>query len=209
MFPYREFTYLYPPRPETSCDSRVLGNFERRGWVAQIKKNGTCSVIFVSPEGEMTAMTRHGEPHKAWKPTPKNLKDFAHLKGKGWHVFAAELLDGKTKGTKNVLYVYDVLVSEGEMLVGMTQQDRQDLLLDLLLTEDADEQDHQYVVSPTLWLTMEYDRGFDALYDGLTAEEDEGLVLKDPTTKLSLCTNPKSNIGGQVKCRKPHKNYTF
>ncbi len=206
---YEEFAYLWPPRPEQAVAPRVLDGFEKRGWVAQYKLNGTCSVIFVSPDKIVRAMNRYNEPHKAWSPTPEVMADFARLPGRGWYVFVAELMHNKVPSIKNVNYTHDVLVADGEYLVGKTQEERQDILHDLLMTSDAVEHDSHYEISRHLWLPVEYDEGFTNLFNSLTAPEHEGIVLKDPRQKLAICSRKGSNTSGSIKCRRPHKNFSF
>lgn len=201
---YSEFGFLYPPRPEHCCSVEAMARFEERGWVAQAKKNGTCNVIAVSPEGEIHAMTRYRSPHRLWAPNSDTKEDFAHLSG-GWYVFVAELLHGAPSGKQNVNYVYDVLVAEGRHLVGETQEFRQDLLLDLLDGDDDDgcrDEGLHRVVTPTLWLPTEYENNFSKLFD-LMGREDSGLVLKDPNQTLSPCSRSISNVSGLVTCELP------
>lgn len=183
--------------------------FEKRGWTAAAKKNGTCSVIFVRPDRTIIAMNRTKEVHKAWSPTPEVVNDFADLPGRGWYVFVAELLHNKVKGIKNVNYVHDILVADGEHLIGMTQDERQDLLHEALLPDDAPETPTHYVVSPSLWIPVEYESGFSKFYGSLTSDEDEGIVMKDPRQTLAYGGRASSNVVGQTKCRKYHKNYSF
>lgn len=205
---YSDFAYLWPPRPEKSISPDLLKSLEGR-MVLQTKKNGTCSVIFVSPDKKITAMNRHNEDHKLWSPTPQVMESFRALPGKGWYVFVAELLHSKVPGIRDVNYVHDVLVSDGHYLVGKTQSERQDILFDLLETEDMEETDTHFVVNENLWLPVEYETGFRQFFDQLISPEDEGIVLKDPNSKLKICSRAGSNVGGMVKCRKPHKNFTF
>jgi hypothetical protein len=209
---YENFAYLWPPRPESAVAPRVLLSFEKRGWIAQVKKNGTCSVIFVAPDKTVSSMNRHNEDHKQWTATGDVMADFAKLPGTGWYVFVAELLHNKVANDKlrDINYVHDVLVADGEYLVGKTQEERQDILHDLLMTDDAVESARgHFIVSPHLWIPVEYDEGFTALFNGLTSDEDEGIVMKDPKQKLAFPMRQKANVAGQVKCRKPHKNFSF
>lgn len=211
MVRYDSFSYLWPPRPESAVAPLVLKSLEKRGWIAQVKKNGTCSVIFVSPDKKVTAMNRHNEEHKAWTPTPEVMADFARLPGNGWYVFVGELLHNKISSAalKNIHYVHDVLVANGEYLVGRTQEQRQDILHDLLMTDDAVETASHYVVSPYLWIPVEYEADFAGLFASLKDDEDEGIVMKDPNQKLVFCSRQKANVAGQVKCRRTHKNFSF
>ena len=61
--------FWYPPRPEKAIAPSLIKFYEGRGWIAQIKKNGTCSTANVDDHGNVTFFTRHGEAHKAWIPT--------------------------------------------------------------------------------------------------------------------------------------------
>jgi hypothetical protein len=206
---YDEFAYLWPPRPEIAVDPTLLHTFQRQGYIAQAKLNGTCSVIAVAPDKSIIAMNRHNEVHKAWTPTPEVMRAFTDLPGTGWYVFVAELLHNKVAGLREVNYVNDILVNDGEYLVGATQEERQDILHDRLMTDDATETMTHFVVNPNLWLPVEYDEGFATLFANLKGEEQEGLVLKNPKQKLSLCTRQKSNTVGQIKCRRTRKAYSF
>lgn len=206
---YENQAYLWPPRPDQAIPPTLLSYYENRGYVAQIKKNGTCSVIFVSPDKKVTAMSRHNDQHKAWQPTPAVMKRFADLPGKGWYVFVAELLHNKVPGIKNVNYIHDILVRDGEYLVGSTQAERQQILRDLFVKGDEERTYSHFILDEHTWLTIQYKAGFKKLFERLTADEDEGVVLKDPNAKLQICSRQNSNNGGMVKCRKPHKNFSW
>ena len=125
---YSKYTYLYPPRPEKAIPPGLLAAYEDKGWVGQYKKNGTCNVTFVSPEKEITVMTRHDAKHKAWAPTEASNKFFKELPGDGWYVFVSELLHSKTPTIKDTHYIFDILVYDGEHLSGMSFINRMDIL---------------------------------------------------------------------------------
>ena len=57
---YTEYSYLYPPRPDAKVPQGMLGFYEKRGWIAQVKKNGTCTVIFAHKD-KVIFKTRHGD----------------------------------------------------------------------------------------------------------------------------------------------------
>ena len=117
---YDAYAYLWPPRPEHSIPRDTLGFYERRGWCAQVKKNGTCTVIFARGD-EVVYKTRHDTAHRAWTPLPDHRRFFSyHLRFDRWCVLVAELLHNKTERIKNHLYVFDVLVHDGAHLVGKT-----------------------------------------------------------------------------------------
>lgn len=201
--PYLEYKYLWPPRPEKKIPTSGLGFYEREGWVAQTKKNGTCTVIF-SRGDEVIFRTRHNEEHKLWTPTKEHLNFFSGQEN--WNVYVAELLHSKvTGGPKNELYIFDVLVSNGTYLTGVTFEERVRLLNEQW---DGDDEDDQVRISPKICLAKNFVGSFSQRFNSLKTE-DEGLVLKNPKAKLLPCFKPNSNAGWMVKCRIPHKNYSF
>lgn len=47
MVPYNSYRYLYPPRPEIKSPQSGLKTYERMGFIAQPKLNGSCSLTFL------------------------------------------------------------------------------------------------------------------------------------------------------------------
>jgi hypothetical protein len=200
---FDSYTYLYPPRPEKAIPSSLLHFYETRQYLAQAKMNGTNNVLAISPERKIVAMSRHKEEHKLWTPTISNEYDFFKLPGAGWYVFGAELLHSKVAGLRNINYLHDIYVNNGDYLVGTTLADRQKLLQSLIMKgkrSKAREFLTHWEISPTLWLAKNHYGDFQMLYDKLDRPEHEGLVLKNPDSRLTHC---------QIKCRKAHKNYSF
>jgi hypothetical protein len=204
---YESYRFLWPPRPEKAAPPQLIGFYEKRGWLAQVKKNGTCTVIFAKGE-TVIFKTRHDDDHKAWSPLPSHSAFFSGRKD--WNVYVAELLHSKGPHVKNHLYLFDILVSDGNELIGTTLQDRQSILrqrfptpkVDIggsraglgsrLITQDVS---HADAISPALWDKL--------------GPLDEGFVFKNPKAKLSACIAATSNGAWQVKVRRPHTNYSF
>lgn len=204
------YTYLWPPRPEKAAPKMMLNFYAKQGFIGQIKKNGTCNVLAVSPERKLVCMNRHNETHKLWTPTAESSAAFKTLPGKGWYVFVAELLHSKvTNGPRDTNYVHDILVADGEYLVGQTLAERQQRLRDLFLKGGEAETHSHHVVDNHTWIAKNHTQGFGKLFDSLTLDEDEGLVLKNPKAPLTLCARQSANADWQVKVRRPHKNYGF
>lgn len=207
---YDTLTFLSYPRPETKIDSAFLPSFQAKGWIAQYKRNGTASEIFVTPEREVKAMTRHGENHKIWSWSKESAQPFRSLPGIGWWVFAGELLHSKVKGgPKDTHYMYDCMVAGGRRLIGKTYQERYEILLSAFgVTPDTFGTKAHYIVTPKLWVAKNHlpkTSNFSKLYSSLTDSIDEGLVLKDPKSILSL----SGDNSGFVKCRRPTKHSPF
>lgn len=209
MLKYTQYGYVWPPRPETAIPSDMLGYYEKERWVAQIKKNGTCSLIFVSPEGEVIFKTRHNDDHKAWSPLPEHKEFFRSISGGQWAVFEAELLHNKGNTVKNTFYIFDIIVWQGDYLTGTTFAERQGLLQNIFKDDMQTGTVDHWNITDKIWLAKPITSNFLELYESLTHQEDEGLVLKNPEAKLKLCNKQNANGGWQVKCRRQHKNYSF
>ena len=203
------YEYLWPPRPERSIPTNLLAMYQKRGWIAQAKMNGTCNVLAVSPTKEIVAMNRHKETHKLWTPTAASSAAFKALPGKGWYVFVTELLHSKVQGLRDINYIHDVLVANGDYLVGKTMVERQDILSKLFLTDKNEEENTHHVINKNTWLVKNRLANFGAFYESLDKPEHEGLVLKNPNAPLAYCFKQSSNADWSVKCRKQHKNYSF
>lgn len=200
---YDEYTYLWPARPETKIAKPQLAFYERRGWWAQTKKNGTCTVIFARGN-EIIFKTRHNDDHRLWTPEGDHNVFFAGRSQ--WHVYTAELLHSKvTNGPKSELYIFDQLVHNGVQLVGSTFAERQRLLHEQF---KGDDEGDQVRVAPRITLAKCASSGFAERFEHLKPE-DEGLVLKNPDGVLRACLKPDSNVSWQVKCRVNHRNYSF
>ncbi len=208
---YDAYRYLWPPRPETKIPPALIGFYEKRGWSGQVKKNGTCTVIF-SHGDEVIFKTRHDDDHKAWAPRPE---DAALFKGRpGWNVYVAELLHSKGVGVKNHLYLFDILVSDGEDLAGATFEARQAILERRWPSQHCEVGGGSRAGVGAIRVTDDVSRArcytsdFQGVWNGL-ALYDEGIVFKDPAAKLAPCVTQTANAMWQVKCRRPSNKYSF
>lgn len=208
---FDQFQYLWPPRPDDAVAPQMIPMLEMMGKVGQVKKNGTCSVIAIGPRRadgtrEFRAMNRHAEDHKAWSPVTEKTQAIRDLPGDGWYVFVAELLHSKVPGIRDINYVFDMLVEDGEYLVGKTFVERE-ARLQALFPKAVGETFSHRVIDEYLWIAKLIREDLFDLFHDLTAPEDEGIVLKDPDIPLKLCTRQTMNNPGMVKIRKPHKNF--
>lgn len=202
---YDKFVYITPPRAEKAIPPGLLSAYEKPGWIAQAKKNGANSVIFVSPEKEVFAYNRHGEKHKKWTFTKETAKSFAALPGKGWYVINAELLHAKVKGLRDINYIHDILVDDGEYLGGTSYASRYVRLQNLFFNQTMSVTPTHWILNKNTWLARNFRDNFRQAFDSLKSDEDEGLVLKN----MNGILHPKSNNGWTVKCRRNTKNFGF
>lgn len=216
---FGDWKYLFPPRPKKAIPKSLLTFYERKGWVAQVKLNGTCNMISVSPENAITAKSRHPEEnngnHSLWAPSAKTAAAFKTLprKNGGWYVFVAELMHSKVKdGPRDTNYIHDIVVADGDYLVGWTFEQRQELLASLFPEIDASQSTIAYhVIDQNTWLARNHVAvDLVDLYTRVIPDPAyEGLVMKRPDAKLGICSRESANQDWQVKCRRPHKNYGF
>lgn len=204
--PYTKFIYLYPPRAENALPLNKIAALEKKGgWIAQVKKNGQNSVIFVSPEKEVFAMNRHNENHKTWQFPAEAMEIYKRLPGNGWYVLNGELLHNKVRGIRNIHYLHDILVENGQYLLATTYAQRYARLLMLLLGDKRKPEDKKshFVLDDYTWLARNHPRNFPELFKSLTDPEDEGIVIK----KMEGVLATKNNSSWTVKCRIATKNF--
>ena len=201
---YTEYQYLWPPRPERKVPPTTFAFYQKKGYWAQVKKNGTATVIFARGK-EVIFKTRHNDDHKAWTPKPEHIK-FFQSDSTEWTVYVAELLHSKTPHIKDQLYIFDMIVDKGEQLTGVSFEERQKMLYEK--HPGGVYEVDQYRIHPNVSLAVNFTADYQHLWKSLKTE-DEGLVLKDPKAKLSACLKQTSNAGWQVKTRRPTKNYSF
>jgi hypothetical protein len=215
---YLDYRYLFPPRPETAAAPTTLNQYEDRGWLAQAKMNGTCCTIYVSSTGTSFAMGRHGMSNRLnWQPGEKWQEFQRHLPGKGWYVFVGELLHSKGVGITDTIYLHDLLVDDGEYLVGETYLERYQRLLNICDLVPAIEStlspyNVRRIVTPGVWLALNHRQDFREWYNSINkmpGHAVEGLVFKQPHSKLVPCGTPSANSKWQHKCRRTTKNLSF
>lgn len=212
---YINYEFLFPPRPETALPSSLLKMYERKGWIAQFKKNGTGGTIAISPDKQFTCKTRHGDNHKLWQIDNYIKGELIRLfPEKCWIYLICEVMHSKTKTVKNTIYIHDILVFNNEFLFDTTFIERQEKILNPHLKDKAiSETISHYVCDKAgqIWFAKLHDQGFSGLFFGIEDQTiDEGLVLKNPQGKLASCNKEVNrNKIWQVKFRHAKKNYSF
>jgi hypothetical protein len=203
---YTSFAYLAPPRAEAKIPVAMLSIYEEGGWIAQVKKNGTNSVIFVPPDRKPFAYNRHGERHKVWDFNKESAAIFSKLPGHNWSVFNAELLHSKVSGGPNNIHLPIAWLYDGTYLVGRLRE-RYNLLFNAFDRYVSWNAPSHFILNEQTLLAKSITKGFKAAFKGLTEDEDEGLVLKDPQGLLA--TTDGKNARWMAKIRKPNKNLGF
>lgn len=208
---------LYPPHPALKISSDKLSRYEASGkWVAQRKFNGTHVLLYVSPERDVTILTRHGTPPKLFSLTDQHKEQILSLNlqpGKDYWL-DGELLDHKTKSKdyKGKIVLFDVLHA-GKYLINQPDQiGRLNLLSEICRHPGELEPNFGIALRVTedVWMaetwTNEFERHFEEF---LHLDEIEGLVLRRSKSVLESFGQKEYDVSWMVRCRKPHPGGTY
>lgn len=219
MIPYLNFNYIYPPRPEYKISPQELIKFDNGKYVAQPKYNGTCCIVFTNGK-ETHIYNRHKQPLSSYC---KDITFDKLAKSNDWYVYTGEYLNKGKLGEngdkeKDKFIIWDVLVWEGNYLIGETLLDRIALLEHIypcnraiLKPEGLEIYEHLCCTEFNgIYKAPTYMNNFEKLYEDIVKVDlYEGLVLKKTETKLSFGFQEINNHDWQIKCRKPTKIYQF
>ena len=209
---YASFRYIYPPRPKNPIPNTELSFWDNGSLIAQPKLNGSNCLIFTNGEKHI-AMNRHNG-----RMTNFQIKDeeiAALYKGTGgWTVLNGEYMNKSKQDETRTAFnhkfvIFDILVDDGDYLVGKTFEERI-ALLDSMFGQEDSEKDYLYGISENVYRVKSYMNGFNMLYDRLTPiDMIEGLVMKRKSARLEMGNTELNNVKSQIKCRKETKNYKY
>jgi len=209
---YASFRYIYPPRPKNPIPSTELSFWDNGSLIAQPKLNGSNCLIFTNGEKHIV-MNRHNGRLANFQLKDEEIA--ALYKGTGrWTVLNGEYLnknkmDESGRQFNHKFVIFDILVNDGDYLVGKTFEERIDLL-DSIFGQNECEKSYLYGVSENVYRVKSYQNQFNMLYDTLTPIDlIEGLVLKRKTARLEMGNSEMNNVKSQIKCRKETKNYKY
>ena len=210
MISYNRYRYIYPPRPEINLPSSELNKYDNGLWLGQPKLNGSNITIFTNGV-ELHVYNRHNSPLSNVKMTKE---DFLSLhRGSGWFVLNGEYmnkskLNGKNEVFNHKLVIFDVLVYNGIQTIGMTFEERINLLNKLYAQSDYDGFINK--VSDKVYMVKSFYENFHQTHQKIIQTDMyEGWVLKKRNAKLKNGISEKNNTDSQMKFRKPTKNYSY
>ena len=209
---YTSFRYLYPPRPKNPIPNTELTFWDNGSLIAQPKLNGSNCLIFTNGVKHI-AMNRHNGRLTNFQLKDDEVKELYKGTG-GWTILNGEYLnknkqDENRKAFNHKFVIFDILVNDGDYLVGKTFEERI-TLLDTMFGQNECEKIYLYGISENVYRVKTYENQFNMLYDTLTPIDlIEGLVLKRKTARLEMGTSELNNVKSQIKCRKETKNYKY
>ncbi len=209
---YNSYRYIFPPRPQNAVPSTDLGYYDDGTFIGQPKLNGSNCLIFTDGV-KVIKMNRHND-----RLTRFELKDDEILslyKGTGgWTVLNGEYLnknksDETRKSFNHKFVIFDILVNDGDYLIGETFEQRVHLL-DEMFGKNECEKNYLWSISDNVYRVKSYENNFNMLFDTLTPIDlIEGLVLKRKNARLEMGNTELNNTKSQIKARKPTLNYKF
>lgn len=209
---YSNYRYIYPPRPKNAIPSSDLNSYDNGSMMAQPKLDGSNCLIFTDGKS-VKIMNRHSQPLTRFEiPTEEILSLY---KGSGgWTVLNGEYMNkskhdesGLTFNQK--LVIFDILVNDGDYLIGKTFNQRSEIL-DGLFGAEASEKPYLLSVSENVYRVRTFrDRFADRFQELIRIDMVEGLVLKRLNARLEMGNTELNNVNSQLKSRKPTKNYKY
>ena len=212
MAVYNTFRYIFPPRPKNAIPSDELTFWDNGTLLGQCKLNGSNATIYTNGEKHIV-MNRHNQRLTNFRLTNEEIKSMYRGNGE-WMVINGEYLnknqnDETNKPFNHKFVIFDILVYEGNYLVGTTFEARVSLL-NLLYGKEECVKDFLYKISENIYRVKSYEGGFLNLYNDLVKiDMYEGLVMKRKNAKLELGTSENNNTKSQIKVRRITKNYKY
>ena len=155
---YSNYRYIYPPRPKNAIPSSDLNSYDNGTMLAQPKLDGSNCLIFT--DGKIVkVMNRHSQPITRFEiPTEEILSLY---KGSGgWTVINGEYMNkskrDETGNTFNHKFViFDILVNDGDYLIGKTFDQRVKILDEMFDTIESEKQ-YLYSISANVFRVKTY-----------------------------------------------------
>jgi ATP-dependent DNA ligase len=207
---------IYPPRPKGAIPPKELDYYEKTGlWIAQPKYNGARSVILITSEQKVSIISRHGRAHLNYSMPSYIEKEILGLPGlkKGCKYWLdAELLVKTTaKDTKGKIVIFDVLQIDKYLFLNPDQMGRLRLLNEICGNPKKLDpwRGMGYYISENILMSPYFEKNLKAEFNKNYGDEVEGLLLRKKNSVLDNFGQKEYEVGWLLRCRKPHKNYSF
>lgn len=236
MITASETQYIFPPRPEGSTPRKDTEIYADLDWIAQFKYNDTRCLIKLCSDGRIQLWNRHAEQMRTYSPPIWLQHQLEHLTTRedlgiqGYCLFDGGLLHQKHKAIKDTIVIWDILVINGEHLVGTTYQHRYNKIHALCNGESYKYKGHHLsknhrlgtkitddifvpdLLTPSEWTTA-WDTVDEVNYPFLSTNSAgpllEGLVFKDPDGELEFGFKQKNNSSWQSRSRVSTGRHAF
>jgi hypothetical protein len=132
--------YIFPPRAQDAIPLSDAGLFAELGWIAQLKYNDSRCLIKYLPNGSIELWNRHAERFRDYEPPTWLLDQLdtvaqrLNLSRTSWTLLDGGLIHAKHAAIKHTIVIWDILVLDGQHLLGSTYGDRYNHLTSQLAT---------------------------------------------------------------------------
>lgn len=182
--------YFYPCKPNPlSPDSRFFAELDRdASWIAEVKKNGWRCLVY--RDSSMTLWTREkttiNDPLESLRASLMAVPEQTILDG--------ELIHKRTRDIKGKLYLFDIIMFKGKLLVDLPLCERRKYL------EDA------APAAPDIEMAAQVRVGKRQLYHQSILEEvNEGIVLKKLNSRYLISEKRCPQNPFWLKVKRPEK----
>jgi len=212
MAQYSKYVYIFPPRPKNAIQSSDLDFWDNNTLIAQCKLNGSNCTIYTNGEKHVV-MNRHNGRLTNFRLTDEEIKSMYRGNGE-WMVINGEYMNKSKSDEKRQVFnhkfvIFDILVLNGDSLVGKNFEERV-ILLDQLYGTNNSDKPYLYGISENIYRVKSYTSNFLELYNDLVEiDMIEGLVLKRKSARLEAGTSELNNTKSQIKCRKKCNSYRY
>jgi len=209
---YNSFRYIYPPRPKNSIPKTELIDYDNGTMISQPKLNGSNTTVYTNGE-KVIVMNRHNDRLSRFEIKNEEILNLYKGTG-GWTVWNGEYMnkskmDENGKSFNHKFVIFDILVNDGDYLIGKTFEQRISIL-DEMFGNKKSEKEYLWSISENVYRVRSYENQFDTLFEKLTKIDMlEGLVLKRKNARLEIGNTELNNTKSQIKIRKPTKLYKF
>jgi hypothetical protein len=208
MIKYQSFQYIYPPRPKNPIPSTDLNIWDNGMMLAQPKINGSNCTIYTNGK-DIYVYNRHGQRLTGFDIPKEEILNL--YRGNGWWVLNGEYTNKSKQNENGSVFshkfcLFDILVKNGEYLIGTTFQQRVDMMLELYGSPKG------YIsqITENTFVIKSFYNDFTTIFNDLSKiDMIEGLVLKRKSAKLETGTSENNNSKSQIKSRKATKNYKY
>lgn len=126
--------YIFPPRAEDAIPRKDTEFLGKMGWNAQLKYNDSRCIIKYLPDDKIELWNRHAEKFRTYTAPDSLIKQLQELRNiLGLSKSEISMIDGgllhqKHATIKDTIVIWDILVRDGEHLLGTTYKERYDFL---------------------------------------------------------------------------------
>lgn len=192
--------------------------------VGQFKYKGTNDQLTVFPDQRIEHWSRHrlnaegkedpkGKPKRLDYTLPAAMRDeiLAFTPKGTFTIYNVELLHAKTTMVKNTVYFFDVLVYDGQHLLGVEYAERYNILAQKLGGRHMPNGQPRIDGLICMAENMAPSRWDAAYHESLGTPYCEGLFFKrtGASSRLTLGDRAKNNEGFSARARKPDKNFRY